>query len=290
MSSVTTRITEIKQPYGGYIKPSSLEVIKLNDGHALNPAENIHGTTIGIVVDYMTRYMQTKNEKESFKISLAGADRAERIGKIEGAFMAAVDLLIQISGLDDNSITCACKLVSYDIWLRNPLSAMMDYEQAKEDGEDWTNRNVPDPETIENIRIMVNRSLRFFEEYGPVTEDGFGFCPPNATDETISKWKDVNKGNFGGYTTTVDSGDGDFLTKDTLWDFKVAKSKPTSKHTLQLLMYWIMGKHSGQECFKGITKLGIFNPRLNTVYLYDTANILEETIKIVEKEVICYET
>lgn len=30
-----------------------------------------------------------------------------------------------------------------------------------------------------------------------------------------------------------------------------------------------MGQHSGQDVFKGITKLGIFNPRLNTVYLLD---------------------
>ena len=32
------------------------------------------------------------------------------------------------------------------------------------------------------------------------------------------------------YTETVSAGDGDFLTSDTLWDFKVSKSKPTNKH------------------------------------------------------------
>ena len=94
---------------------------------------------------------------------------------------------------------------------------------------------------------MVERSIAFWKKYGPITKDGFTF-------------------EKNGYTKTVDSGDGDYLTEDTLWDFKVSKSKPTNKHTLQLLMYWIMGQHSGKPEFKNITKLGIFNPRLNTVY------------------------
>mgnify|MGYP004498912689 FL=1 len=73
-----------------------------------------------------------------------------------------------------------------------------------------------------------------------------------------------------------------------MWDFKVSKSVPTSKHTLQLLMYWVMGQHSGQEVFKNISKLGIFNLRLNKVYIYDTSNISKDIISIVEKEIICY--
>ena len=90
---------------------------------------------------------------------------------------------------------------------------------------------------------MVKRSVSFWNMYGPIIKDGFTFEPY-------------------GYTKTVDTGDGDFLTQDTLWDFKVSKAKPTNKHTLQLLMYWIMGQHSGKDEFKNISNLGIFNPRL----------------------------
>lgn len=100
---------------------------------------------------------------------------------------------------------------------------------------------------------------------------------------------ETGRGTYGGYTATVSSGDGDFLSEDTLWDFKVSKSKPTSQHTLQLLMYWIMGQHSGQDKFKNITRLGIFNPRLNTVYLLNMEDVSPEIIATVEKEVICYE-
>ena len=102
------------------------------------------------------------------------------------------------------------------------------------------------------------------------------------------KMMNSKKGSFGGYTPVVSSGDGDFLTKDTLWDFKVIKSNPQSKDTLQILMYWIMGQHSGQECFKTIDKIGFFNPRSNIIYTRNIKTIPDEIIKIVENDVICY--
>ena len=56
---------------------------------------------------------------------------------------------------------------------------------------------------------MVNRALDFFNKYGPVIKDGFKF--------------------IGGYTETITTGDGDFLTEDTLWDFKVSKKTATQR-------------------------------------------------------------
>ena len=45
--------------------------------------------------------------------------------------------------------------------------------------------------------------------------------------------KEMTKnGSYGGYTYDVDRGDGDYLTEDTLWDYKVSKNKLTSKTTL----------------------------------------------------------
>lgn len=165
-------------------------------------------------------------------------------------------LLNCIKGLDDKSIVAACKATTYDVWYRNPMCAM----GAK--GSIDTN---PDKQTIENIRIMINRSLEFWNQYGPITKDGFTFG------------KD-------GYTKTVDTGDGN----DILWDFKVSKDKLKNKHTLQLLMYWIMGQHSQKPEFKKISKLGVFNPRLNVVYLYEIDQLSKDVIKDVEDNVICY--
>lgn len=253
MSSVTARINEIKQPRGGYIKPSQFDMQKIDDGKVLNEAENIHASVIGMAVDYLTRYIMGAKLEDAFIISCLGAKLANQITE-------AVTYLCQIKGLDDNSIINACKMVTFDVWFRNPISAQL----AKTASE--TN---PDLNTIKNIRIMIERSIAFWDKYGPIIKNGFTFEPT-------------------GYTQTVDSGDGDFLTTDTLWDFKVSKSKPTSKHTLQLLMYWIMGQHSGKAEFKGIKKLGIFNPRLNTVYILKIDDVPKDIIKIVESDIICY--
>lgn len=265
MASVTTRIKQVKQPRGGYIKPSQFQEIVYDDGIMLKE-ENLHASVIGMAVDYLTRYMTGSNLKEAFKICIIGYQaRMVLLGKgiLNKDREKKIDiesLLKQIDGLNDTSIIAACKACTYDVWYRNPMGAMM----AKNAEE-----TLPDNATIENIKVLVKRSMSFWNDYGPVTVDGFTF-------ET------------NGYTETVDSGDGDYLTADTLWDFKVSKSKPTNKHTLQLLMYWIMGQHSGKEEYKGIAKLGIFNPRLNTVYLLNVSDVSAEIIKDIEENVICY--
>lgn len=244
MASVTGRIKEIKQPRGGFLNPSEFEIIDLNDGLILNGEENLHSSIIGMVVDYLSRFISEENIEKAFKISIIGANNANCY--IEDAINIAKDLLYGIKGLDDNSIINACKLVTFDVWYRNPSIA----PEAKK----YSEIN-PDKKTIQNIKILVNRSLIFFEKYGPILENGFTF-------------KSENNNSFGGYTEIVNNGDGDFITRDTIWDFKVSKSKPKSNDTLQLIMYWIMGQHSGRKIFKNISKIGIFNPRLNNIYIY----------------------
>ena len=300
MSSVTSRIKEIQQPRGGYIKPALFAKTVFEDGKVLNEKENVHSSVIGMVVDYMARFLMNNDAKEAFIISLFGynarldflssyipADaikesdilKNDKTITVETAKKlliiqqdgknSACNLLEQIKGLDDNSIVAACKIVTYDVWYRNPAVAML----AK-NAED-TN---PDHETIDNIRILIQRSNAFLKEFGPITVDGFTFLEKDSNGTVIHT----------GYTDTVDCGDGDFLTKDTIWDFKVSKSPITNKHTLQLLMYYIMGKHSRMEIYKNISKLGFFNPRLNTMYVLNTSEIPHEIIKSVEQEVLCY--
>ncbi len=278
MASVTGRISAIKQPKGGYIKPSDFDTFIFDDGISLNTEENVHSSVIGMAVDYLTRYIMGADSDEAFKISLQGAMVAESLG-LKKATSVAEKLLRKIKGLDEKSVINACKLVTFDVWFRNPNGAMM--------AKGYTETN-PDEDTVENIQTLVDRSATFFEKYGPITKDGFTFEPSNPNGKAYEKMIRSGKGTYGGYTATVDSGDGDFLSKDTLWDFKVSKSKPTSKNTLQLLMYWIMGQHSGQAVFKDITKLGIFNPRLNAAFLLNMSKVSAETIKTVEEEVICY--
>lgn len=278
MMSVTERIKKVDQPRGGYIKPSEFTAIKLNDDIKLHAEENIHGNIIGLVVDYLTRFIIGSKIEDAFKISLEGAEIAERVG-VKNATITANEFLSNIKGIDEKSIVNACKLVTFDVWLRNIIGA------AKSKNYNEIN---PDKKTCENIQILIKRSVSFFEEYGPITKNGFTFEPETHSIEEYQRFKENKTDSYGGYTNIVSSGDGDFLTADTLWDFKVSKKPPTSKNTLQLLIYWVMGQHSGQSLFKNITKLGFFNPRLNTVYLFDISQLSPETIKFVEEEIICY--
>lgn len=54
-------------------------------------------------------------------------------------------------------------------------------------------------------------------------------------------------------------------------------------------MYYLMGVHSiHEEDFLDIENIGIFNPRLNTVYLLKISDISQETIKAVSEQIIGY--
>lgn len=249
--SVTQRVKATKQPRGGYINPRSFDTKILGEGiDALAPKESVHSSLVGTAVDYLTRFMLGTPAAEAFGISLLGASRIHDIKK-------ARNLLDGITGLDSKSIINAVKLSGYDVCKR---SSVAEYKPVDE--------ITPDEITISNIRTMVVRSLNFFDIYGPKVLDGFTFGD--------------------GYTSSVDSGDGDFTTEDTLWDFKVSKNSPTKNHTLQLLMYWRMGLHSGNPEFGNIKYIGIYNPRLNCVYRLSTSNISEDLIEVVEREVIGY--
>lgn len=250
MGSVTSRIREVKQPKGGYINPNDLEIIKL-DGEELSIVdENIHPALVGLAVDYMTRFMVFNNKNDAFSISFLGATIINDLDKAE-------KLLDGVIGLDDNSIINACKLCGYDVCYR---SSPLGYKNVDDIN--------PDEKTVNNIRIMINRSISFFEKYGPVIDQGITFD--------------------GAYTDLITIGDADFITKDTLWDFKVSKSKPLKEYTLQLLIYYLLGIHSPTCDFTKIQYIGIFNPRLNTIYKYKISDIPKEIIEEVEEKVIGY--
>ena len=92
----------------------------------------------------------------------------------------------------------------------------------------------------------------------------------------------------GGYTDRITSGSGDFLTGDTLWDFKVSGYPPNPRYTLQLLIYWRTGLHSVHPEYQSIRRLGFFNPRRNEVWLLDVDRITPELIDWTDRELIGY--
>lgn len=250
MSTVTQIARNTKQPYGGYLPVKQFDITKLEDDFVLNEDENIEPSLLGTAVDYLTRFMLSNDLYSAFNISLKGA-------KLINMHNKACKLLKKIKGLDDLSIINACKLCGFDVCYRLSVAGYIPIEQIE-----------PDNNTIENIRIMVKRTILLFEKYGPIT----------CFEPTFE----------GGYTYKVNKGDGDYLTKDTIWDIKVLKNKIKSQHTLQILMYYILGCHSIYNDYRQLKYLGFYNPRRNEIYLCSVSTILSNTILDIEKNVIGY--
>ena len=72
--SVTQRVRSIKQPYGGYLPIRSFSSKFYEDGRKLNSQENVHGSFVGLAVDYLTRFELTGNAASSFYVPMIGAD------------------------------------------------------------------------------------------------------------------------------------------------------------------------------------------------------------------------
>ena len=80
MASVTEVARKAKQPYGGFIKPSQFTKIALTKEEELSAKENLSPATIGMVVDYMSRYMMNGDVIKAFEISYRGAMYARLLG------------------------------------------------------------------------------------------------------------------------------------------------------------------------------------------------------------------
>ena len=326
MVSVTQRVRAVKQPRGGYIPPSSLET-RFMGRPGQEPidasVENVHPSLVSLAVDYLTRVALGRPATESFKIAVAGAGRlGEEYATYAQALCDIVDgyvhremqlpdnesarfLVIDEKDPrwyknggafrvpDDEAIRAAIRLASFDVVMRAGKGAYSPH----------TNLD-PDEATLRNIGRMLANALRFAWEYGPVVVIDFT--------------------TLGGYSETVNAGDGDYVTVDTLWDMKVSTKPPTRENTLQVLMYWLMARRSdwnwhptwnwghttseadwreAWDLDKYLKKhrtwpddlhgpvpghIGIFNPRLETVYRLRVEDIPEEVIDTVEREVLCY--
>ena len=68
----------------------------------------------------------------------------------------------------------------------------------------------------------------------------------------------------------------------------MTKTAPNKDHTLQVLVYYIMGLHSFDPDFLSIKNLGFYNPRKNIVYQLPVSDIPLDLIRTIENEVICY--
>lgn len=261
----------LKQPRGGYLKRVDFTTKNFGGEYISNDNENISPITAGLVVDYLVRYKITKDKNLAFDIPLLGVRNLDLtlqspLGAILknqfGGDFDPIELSNELfNDLDlsfnDDSIIAACKLTAFDTAYRR---SALDFT-----GIDDIN---PDKQTINQIKELVNRSLKIFDEYGGIIDSGFSFK--------------------GAYTKQMINGDADYLSLNILWDMKNIKGYIDKSHTMQLLIYWRLGMKSNPEKFSNVNFLGIINPRKDETYLYDLSNIDEQLVEFVDKDIIGY--
>lgn len=283
---------EVGQPRGGLLPPKLMTVTPIDDGSIVDAAvENVSGDVVGTAVDYLTRLAGITDEPtwannedaavwDVFGISLRGAERIAEMTDYMPAFAEARSAVLSLNThdvgdgkvsfiLNDVAARAACRLATYDVGARSNPGF---YNPA-------TSQIVPDETTVAHVLSMVERVQATLNKYGPVTSAGFVFAST----------KQRMFGEPGGYTDLVTHGDGDFLTPDTLWDCKVTKTKTNKDATLQVLMYFLMGKQSELPVFESLTHIGIINPRLNTVERIAVEEIPADIIDTVRYDVIGYD-
>lgn len=254
MYSVTQRIKQVKQPYGGYIN-KKLFNINYFDGKILKvEEENIPPTTVGLVVDYLTRFYFEKNIYKVFDISLRGFNLNDEFEKkLYNQLVYLLKIVKNDSINSNNLIKIACLVAPYDALYRAGTPA---HQIASK---------TPDQKTISHIKTMVNRTINLLKN---------------------KKQLSTNITFKGGYTDLIATGDGDFATEDTIYDLKVSKQDLNSKQTLQIYLYYLLAKRSKQDKYKNIDKIAIYNPRLNVEYVCQIKDISEEVEKNVKYHVM----
>ena len=250
MSSIIEIIKNAKQPKNGYLEINKFKEISFSDDLVISENENIPISIVGIVIDYMTRFMITNDVRNCFRVSLSGAKYINQSEKAE-------EFIQKITGLNNESIIAACKLAGYDICFRVNPSHYSPVEDIN-----------PNEQSIENIKNMIQRCLLFVKKYGPIIRDGFTF--------------------EGGYTDKITMGDGDYLTDGTIWNLKLTSQGININDTLEILITYLMGKRSNYPELQDVHCISFFNPRLNKIFTLNTADIPKETIDVVEKNIIGY--
>ena len=259
MPSVTQLVKTTKQPRGGFVPLDNFTANIYPDNLKVVGEYNISPALVGLAVDYGVRIALGDAPEDAFSVALVGA-------KLIGEEDVAQKLISQINVTalqaaqpNEDTVIALCKLSGYDSVTRAGTQAYKPVSTIE-----------PNAQTVTDVANLIIRTKAFFEEVGPVVSTGFTF--------------------EGGLTDSAEESDGDYITHDTLWDLKVRKADPDKDQTLQILLYYLMGMRSNQEQFKGVTKIGIYNPWLQKSWVVAVKDLDEEMVASIMKDVLGYES
>lgn len=242
-NNVTGRIDTVKQPRGGYLPLKSFAVEQYDEMVNLDyKSEGIWPTVSGNVVEKLVGLKLGVRPDWLFSKSLNQAKKRD------------ASLLARTNELIDRVSSSKSHEVSRELVLN--VTELQYTENLV-----WADSPFTSPSKIglDSMNRLADNTIKLLKPYGSLHDWNFH----------ITK-----------YNTTVGLGDGDFCTGDTLWDLKVSVKPFTSKHTLQILSYYLLTD------LPKITHIGLINPRRGTLLRIAISEIPDETIDSVKKRVL----
>ena len=258
MPSVTGLLNSVKQPRGGFLPLESFVSETYPDDLKVVGEYNISPALVGLAVDYGTRIALGDAPEDAFGVALVGAALIGETQTAEGLVAQVDAAALRGSCPDEETIVALCRLSGFDSVTR---AGAHTYRPVSE--------IVPNAQTVADVANLIIRTKAFFDEVGPVDSTGFTF--------------------EGGLTDEAEESDGDYIAGDTLWDLKVRKGEPDKNQTLQILLYYLMGLRSGQDQFKPVTKIGIYNPWLQRSWVCSVKDLDEDMVAGIMEGVLGYE-
>lgn len=275
MSSVSELVEKIEQPVFGILPVSCFEKKELRqDSYVLSNKNTIPAIHLGLIVDYCIKYILGVKLSDILHVEYAGYAEHIRVSAIKYFDSLSEQSLTQIYIEDERKKICLSDFVS-------------NVENAKTFEEFVTNMLyvIQYGDFVRNIRYAYNRVGEVFDtklSQEELDDILIFFLRTQSWIKTFDKAVPMYKFKPFGYNNTVTSGEGDFCTKYTLWDLKVSNGEPTTNDTLQLLIYYIMAKNSGNRLYKYVDSIGVYNPKLDSTWLCKIENVDPSTINRVK--------
>lgn len=211
--------------------------------------ENVSPNLIGTCVDYLTRLIFCQS-LDAFDISKKGAAILKKIPEFEKIYSDLIANLKKKEKINNKIIADALQLCGYDVMYRAGKEFYVPVQSI-----------VPNNVTCNHIKMMLNRVDKLFKQIGI----------PSRTEFEVESLK---KSIFG---------DGDFLSYKYLLDFKTLSGKILSKNTLQILIYYVLGKQQQiYPEFQTIEQLMMYNPRKDILFTCDVDEIQDKVKQMSE--------
>ena len=266
MSSVSELVETIEQPAFGILPISYFEKKELKqDSYVLSNKSSIPAIHLGLIVDYCIKYILGVKLSDILHVEYAGYAEHIRVSAVKFFDSVSEQSLTQVYIEDERKNICLSDFI-YKV------------ENAETFEEFVTNMLyvIQYGDFVRNIGYAYNRIGEVFDtelSKEELQDILIFFIRTQGWINTFEKATPMYKFKPFGYNNTVTSGEGDFCTKYTLWDLKVSNGEPTTKDTLQLLIYYIMAKKSGNSLYKDVNSIGVYNPKLDATWICNIEKI-----------------